>query len=130
MTTDELYEAMPFAAVLGLELAEATPQRVTMSMAWTAERCTAGGILHGGALIGLADASGGVCAALNLPHGATGTATLSSSTVLLRGVRAGMVTAVSRPLHVGRTTIVIETQVSDDAGRDVARTTQTQAVLR
>jgi uncharacterized protein (TIGR00369 family) len=129
MTSEELHRVMPFAAVLGLELAEATPDRVAASMAWAPERCTAGGILHGGALIALADACGGLCAALNLPADARGTATVSSSTALLRAVRHGVVSAVSTPLHTGRSTIVIETRITDDAGQNVARTTQTQAVL-
>jgi 1,4-dihydroxy-2-naphthoyl-CoA hydrolase len=130
MTTEELHRLMPFAAVLGAELVEAAAERVAATMAWAEERCTAGGLLHGGALMALADSCGGVCAALNLPEDATGTATLGSATNLLRGVRAGTVTALTTPLHVGRTTIVVETTVSDDQGRAVIKTTQTQAVLR
>jgi 1,4-dihydroxy-2-naphthoyl-CoA hydrolase len=130
MTTEELHRLMPFSAVLGIELVEAGPDRVVATMAWAEERCTAGGLLHGGALMALADSCGGMCAALNLPDDATGTATLGSATNLLRGVRSGVVTAVTTPLHAGRTTIVVETTVSDDAGRPVIKTTQTQAVLR
>ena len=71
-------------------------------MAWAPERCTSGGILHGGVLMALADSLGGICAFLNLPPGAL-TATTSSATVFTRAVRSGEVTAVTRPLHVGRT---------------------------
>lgn len=130
MTTEQLHQVMPFAAVLGVELVEATPGAVTATLEWAQERCTAGGTLHGGALMGLADACGGLCAALNLLAGSSGTATLGSTTSLLRGVRDGTVTAVSSPLPVGRTTIVVETELRDGAGRRVAKTTQTQAVLR
>lgn len=130
MTTEELHQAMPFAAVLGLELDGAAPERVVARIRWAPERCTAAGLMHGGALMGLADACGGLCAALNLPEGARGTATLASATNLLRGVREGTVTAVSTPLHTGRTTIVVETELADDQGRPVAKTTQTQAVLK
>jgi uncharacterized protein (TIGR00369 family) len=69
-----------------------------------------------------------VCAFLGLPEGA-GTATLSSSTNLLRAVRDGHVEAVARPLHRGRTTVVVVTEVRDAEGRLVSSTTQTQAVL-
>ena len=90
---------------------------------------TVGGALHGGALMALADSLGGVCAFLNLPAGAGGTSTTSSSTVFMRGVRAGTVTATARPLHTGRSTIVVLTEIRDGDGRLVAQVTQTQAVL-
>ena len=84
--------------------------------------------MHGGALMGLADTLGGLCAYLNLPAGA-GTATISSSTVFTRALRGGEVRAVTRPLHVGRTVITVQTDLSDEAGRRVAQVTQVQAVL-
>ena len=124
-----LDQAMPFGAVLGLELDEASPAEVRGGLAWAPERCTAGGVLHGGALMGLADSLGGFCAFLNLPEGATGTATVESKTNFFRAVRGGRVSAVSRPLHIGRTFIVVQTDLHDDDGRHVAQVTQTQAVL-
>ena len=57
------------------------------------------------------------------------TATISSSTVFTRAVRDGEVIAVTRPLHVGRSTIVVQTDLADQAGRRVAQVTQVQAVL-
>jgi len=125
---DGLVSMMPFAAGLGIVLDAAGPDEVRGRMPWAPERCTTGGVLHGGVLMALADSLGGICAFLNLPPGAV-TATTSSATVLLRAVRAGEVTAVTRPLHVGRSTIVVQTDLTDDAGRRVAQVTQTQAVL-
>jgi uncharacterized protein (TIGR00369 family) len=125
---DGLVAMMPFAAGLGIVLDAAAPGEVRGRMAWAPERCTSGGILHGGALMALADSLGGICAFLNLPPGAL-TATTSSATVFTRAVRSGEVTAVTRPLHVGRTVIVVQTDLTDDAGRRVAQVTQTQAVL-
>ncbi len=98
-------------------------------MEWAPERCTAGGLLHGGALMALADGAGGALAFLNLPEGAIGTATIESKTNFLRGVREGAVTATSRPLHKGRTMIVIETELRGDDGALVAKVTQTQAFI-
>ena len=118
----------PFAGLLGLEVQEAEPGEVRGTLAWAAERCTAGGILHGGALMGFADTLGGVCAFLNLPGGTT-TATIESKTNFFRAVREGTVTGVARPLHVGRSFIVIQTDLTDNDGRRVAQVTQTQAVL-
>ena len=124
-----LGEAMPFGELLGVELDQASPREVRGGLAWSPERCTAGGILHGGALIGLADSLGGFCAYLNLPDGATGTATVGSNTNFFRAVREGRVTAVARPVHIGRTFIVVQTDLRDGQGRHVAQVTQTQAVL-
>jgi uncharacterized protein (TIGR00369 family) len=119
---------MPFAAALGIEIDEANPERVSGRMAWAPERCTAGGVLHGGALMTLADSLGAVCAFLNLPSGA-GTATISSSTNLMRAVREGEVAATARPLHVGRSVIVVQTDLRDGEDQLVAQVTQAQAVL-
>ena len=119
-TPDELgalLATMPFALGVGVELLAAAP-----------ERCTIAGALHGGALMTLADSVGAVCAYLNLPLGA-GTTTVESGTHFLRAVRAGSVTAVSRPLHAGRTLVVVQTDLLDDDGRRVAQVTQSQAVL-
>jgi 1,4-dihydroxy-2-naphthoyl-CoA hydrolase len=85
--------------------------------------------LHGGALMGLADNVGGFCAFLNLPDGANGTATIESKTNFFAAVRSGHVHAVARPLHTGKRTIVVDTELYDDGGKLVARVTQTQAVL-
>lgn len=128
MTLDELLATMPFARAAGVELTAADAGECRGRLAWAEERTTLGGALHGGALMTLADSVGAVCAFLNLPPG-SGTSTLSSSTNLLRGVRGGYVEAVASPLHVGRTTIVVVTQVRDGDGRLVSTTTQTQAVL-
>jgi 1,4-dihydroxy-2-naphthoyl-CoA hydrolase len=128
--TSLLVRSMPFAGVLGIEEVTAEPDRVSASLAWDPSRCTSGGVLHGGALMGLADSLGGFCAFLNLPEGAAGTATIESKTNFLRAVRGGRVRAVARPLHVGRMVIVVDTELHDDQDQLVARVTQTQAVLR
>ena len=120
--------AMPFAERLGVEVEAAAKDEVRGRLAWAAELCTAGDVLHGGALISFADSLGALCAFLNLPEGAT-TATLESKTNFFRAVRDGHVDAVSRPLHVGRTSIVVQTELRDAEGKSVALVIQTQAVL-
>jgi uncharacterized protein (TIGR00369 family) len=126
-TPREVRETMPFATLVGIELLEVTPELVRGRMEWAPERCTAGGLLHGGALMSLADSCGGVCAFVNLPEGSIGTATIESKTNFLRAVREGAVTATTRPLHRGRTMIVLETDIAREDGALVARVTQTQA---
>lgn len=99
------------------------------SLAWRAELCTTLGIMHGGALIAFADTLGAMCAFNNLPEGA-GTSTIETKTNFFRAVREGSVQGVCRPLHVGRTTIVVQTDVRNAEGKLVSQTTQTQAVLQ
>ncbi|WP_130799371.1 PaaI family thioesterase [Streptomyces otsuchiensis] len=127
-TPADLLAAMPFAAHLGVELHEAAPERAVGSLAWSPESCTVGGVLHGGALMALADSVGAVCAYLNVPPGA-GTSTVESKTNFLRGVASGKVHATARPLHVGGTLVVVQTDLRDDQDRLVGQTTQTQIVL-
>ena len=126
---NDLTAMMPFAVATGIEIDAATPEAVTGRLPWAPERCTAGGLLHGGALMTLADSLGAVCAFLNLPEGAT-TSTIESKTNFFRGVRQGSVHATSTVLHAGRTTIVVQTDLKDDDGKLVAQVTQTQAVLQ
>jgi 1,4-dihydroxy-2-naphthoyl-CoA hydrolase len=126
-TPEQIRDTMPFAALVGVELLETTPQLVRGRLEFSPERCTAGGLMHGGALMALADSCGGVCAFLNLPEGAVATATIESKTNFLRGVRDGALTASTRPLHAGRTMMVIETEIARDDGALAAKVTQTQA---
>lgn len=125
---DSLIDTMPFARHLGIEVLAAERDEVRARLAWKEDLCTSGGVLHGGVVMAVADTSGALCAFLNLPDGAA-TSTIESKTNFFRAVREGHVEAVSKPLHVGRSTIVVQTDVFDAAGKRVAQVTQTQAVL-
>jgi 1,4-dihydroxy-2-naphthoyl-CoA hydrolase len=125
----DLVATMPFAVAIGMVFDRAGPDEVVGRLDWATDRCTTGGALHGGALMALADSTGAVCAFLNLPDGAT-TSTIESKTNFFRAVGAGSVRAVCRPLHVGRSTIVVQSDLLDDDDRLVAQVTQTQAVRR
>ena len=132
MTTDrttDISGAIPFAGVLGVEVDEATKDQVRGRLAWRQDLCTSVEVMHGGALMAFADTLGALCASLNLPEG-TFTTTIESKTNFFRAVRDGEVHGITKPLHAGRTTIVVQTDLRDDAGKLVAQTTQTQAVLR
>jgi 1,4-dihydroxy-2-naphthoyl-CoA hydrolase len=128
--TERFRNQVPFAGELGIEVREFASERVVLAGSWSPDRCTTGSILHGGYVMGIADCAGGACAFLNLPSGAAGTATIESKTNFIAAVRGGTVTATATPVHVGRTTILVQTDVCDATGRLVARTLQTQAVLR
>ena len=129
MDPNDLLATMPYSQSLGMTFRAAVPDEVTATLDWAEDRTTLGGAMHGGALMTLADSCGAVCAFLNLPEGAVGTSTIESKTNLFRGVRSGTVTATTRPLHAGRTTIAVQTEVRDGDGRLVSLTIQTQAVL-
>jgi 1,4-dihydroxy-2-naphthoyl-CoA hydrolase len=127
--TARIHELMPLCRTLGITAGRLGPSAVTLSIGWAEALCTGGGLLHGGVIMALADSAAGACAYLNLPATAAGTSTIESKTNFLGAVTAGTVTATATPLHVGRSTIVVETELRDDSGRLVAKVTQTQAVL-
>ena len=127
--TKTVHEAMPYTGTLGIEMLAASPDEVRGRVAWEERLTTAAGLLHGGVLMGLADSVGAFCAYLNLPEGSSATATIESKSNFFSAVRSGSVEARSRPLHRGGRTIVVETDLFDEAGKHVARVTQTQAVL-
>lgn len=128
-STEQLLDLMPFARTVGIDLVEVGADRVVGRLEWAPERCTSAEVMHGGALMVLADTCGAVCAVQHLPEGA-GTSTIESKTNFFRGLRGGSVTATSVPLHAGRTTIVVQTEMRDGDGKLIAMTTQTQAVLQ
>lgn len=119
-----------FPGLMGIELKEASPERVVGTMKVRADLCTTGGILHGGAIMALADTLGAVGTFQNLPEGA-GTTTIDSSTKFIRAARAGTsVMAECTAFHRGRTTMVWQTLVTTEDGKLCAVVTQTQLVLR
>jgi uncharacterized protein (TIGR00369 family) len=87
------------------------------------------GTVHGGTLMALADAVGGTAALINLPEGAA-TATIESKTNFFAAGKAGIIRAEATPLHKGRSTSVWQTRVTDESGKLLSLTIQTQAVLQ
>jgi uncharacterized protein (TIGR00369 family) len=122
----EIRDLIPFAVELGIELLEAGPGCVRGRLEWAPNRTTTGNVMHGGAIMTLADTCGAVCAYLNLPPDARGTATVESKTNFVRAVQGGSALASARPLHTGRTLIVVETEIVRDDGKLAAKVTQTQ----
>ncbi len=123
-------DIMPFAKTMGIEIIDATPERVTAKLLVRPDLCTTGGTLHGGAVMALADSLGAVGAFLSLPPGARGTTTLESKTNFLGAAKVGTtVTAEATPAHSDRTTSVWQTKITSEDGKAVALVTQTQLVL-
>ena len=119
---------MPFATGLGLREVWGDASGIDAVADWAAEHCTGGNTLHGGYLMTVADTLGALCAGMHLPAGA-GTTTIESKTNFMSGVRDGTIRVRSEPVHVGRTTIVVQTDIRRDDGKLASRTIQTQAVL-
>jgi len=127
--TSMLHSQMPFASFLNLGIVEMNSERVIGLANWKEEKTTTGGAMHGGYLMACVDAVGAVAAFTNLPKGSTGTTTIESKTNFFRAVRAGVIQLRATPVHIGKTTIVVQTDVLDERERLVCRTTQTQLVL-
>lgn len=114
--------------LLGLRFVETTTERVVAELTIRDDLRTVGGRLHGGTVMALADTVGATAAFLNLPPGAS-TTTLESKTNFFAGGQTGTVRAEATPLHRGRRTSVWQTRVTDESGRLLAVTIQTQMVL-
>lgn len=120
---------LPLARLLGVEVVEASRDRVVAVLTVRDEVCTAGGILHGGAYMALADTAGAIGAFLNLPDGAH-TTTIESKTNFLGAAPVGVtVTAEATPIHVGRRSSVWQTRITNPDGKLLALVTQTQMVI-
>jgi uncharacterized protein (TIGR00369 family) len=126
--TEMIHTLVPLCVTLGITADAASPDEVVLSLDWAPNLCTGNDVLHGGIVMALADSSGAVCAFLNLPEGA-GTATIESKTNFFAATRSGTVKAHSRPLHIGKRVIVVETEIRGDNGKLAAKTIQSQAVL-
>ncbi|MBX7164836.1 MAG: PaaI family thioesterase [Pirellulales bacterium] len=122
--------AIPFAHSMGVEILEASPERIVGLLTVRADLCTAGEILHGGAIMAFADTLGAIGAYFNLPEGATRTTTIASSTSFVAAAKLGeQVRAESTPVHLGRRTSVWQTRLTVEPNRTVAVITQTQMAI-
>ena len=119
----------PFAEFLGLKVTHVSPERVTAELAARDDLNNRFGIMHGGALMALADNLGGTATTANLKPGQS-TTTIESKTSFFAAVPIGDVAkAECTPLHRGRTTMVWQTRITRGDGKLCALVTQTQLVL-
>lgn len=118
-----------FPGLMGVEITEATKDRVVATMLVRPDLCTSGGVCHGGAFMAFADTIGAVGTVMNLSPG-TRTTTIESKTNFLGAAPVNTrITAESTPLHRGKTTQVWQTMIRSEAGKLCAVVTQTQMVL-
>ena len=115
--------------LLGMRVTEATAERVVAELTVRPEICTGGGILHGGAYMAFADTIGAVATVINLPPN-TRTVTVESKTNFIGGAPVGSkVIGECTPFHRGKTTMVWQTVVKNEAGKTLAVVSQTQLVI-
>jgi 1,4-dihydroxy-2-naphthoyl-CoA hydrolase len=119
----------PFPTLMGVEVLSAEPDKVRAQLVVRPDLCTAGKIMHGGAIMAFVDALGALGAVLNMPRDAN-TTTIESKTNFIGAAREGAtVTGEATPLHVGKRTSVWTTRITREDGRLVAVVTQTQLIL-
>ena len=123
-------DMMPFSRILGLELISSDKDRIVAELTVTESLCTTGRIMHGGAVMSVADTLGAIGAFLNLPEGHKTTTTIESKTNFLRAAPLGSkLIAECLPMHVGRRLSVWQTTLRNEAGKSIGIVTQTQMVL-
>jgi uncharacterized protein (TIGR00369 family) len=128
-TTERIDKGQPLANLLGVEIVEATKERVVGRLLVREDLCTGWHTIHGGTVMAFADTLGATGAWLNLPEGAS-TTTIESKTNFIAPAKVGtVVTAESLPIHIGRRSSVWQTRITRDDGKLVAIVTQTQMVL-
>jgi uncharacterized protein (TIGR00369 family) len=121
--------SLPFADLLGVRIVEQTPERITAELPVRRDLCTIPAVLHGGALMALADTVGALATVQNLRGGAR-TTTVESKTNFFAAIPVGEVArAECTPLHRGRTTMVWQTRILRSDGRLAALVIQTQLVI-
>ena len=119
----------PFPTLMGVEVLSAEKEAVRARLVVRPDLCTAGHIMHGGAIMAFADALGAICTVLKIPREA-GTTTIESKTNFISAAREGTtVQAESTPIHIGKKTCVWQTRITREDGKLVAIVTQTQMVL-
>jgi 1,4-dihydroxy-2-naphthoyl-CoA hydrolase len=122
-------DASGFRKLLGVKITYRGKDKVEGELPVREAVCRIGGILHGGAFMGFADTMGGHATVPHLPEGAM-TTTIESKTNFLAAIRLGdTAKAVATALHVGRTTIVVQTKITRGDGKLAAVVTQTQLVM-
>src|SRR4029079_4670651 len=126
---DAAIKQPPFAEFFGLKITHLSPERVTAELVARDDLNNRHGIMHGGAIMALADNLGGTATTANLKPGQT-TATIESKTNFFAAVPIGDTAyAECTALHRGRSTMVWQTRVTRGDGKLCALVTQTQIVV-
>ena len=119
----------PFTRLMGVKIISRTAERTESELLIREELCNRRGVMHGGAVMAWGDTLGGMTASAALTDSQR-TATIESKTNFFAPIPMGdTARAVCTPLHSGRTTIVLQTNITRGDGRLAAIVMQTQIVL-
>jgi 1,4-dihydroxy-2-naphthoyl-CoA hydrolase len=122
-------EPSPFTRLMGVKIISRTAERTESELLIREDLCNRHGVMHGGAVMAWGDTLGGMTASAALTDGQR-TATIESKTNFFAPIPKGdTARAVCTPLHSGRTTIVLQTNITRSDGKLAAIVTQTQIVL-
>jgi|SRR5579875_2066361 len=128
----DIRDALPNTLMehLGMEVVEASPDRVVMTMPVDARTHQPMGLLHGGASVALAESAASLAAALNLNSPDKAAVGMEINANHIRSVREGTVTATATPLHRGATSMVWDVRIVDERNRLVCISRCTVAVVQ
>jgi 1,4-dihydroxy-2-naphthoyl-CoA hydrolase len=122
-------EPSPFTRLMGVKIISWTAERTESELHVREDLCNRRGVMHGGAVMAWGDTLGGMTASAALTE-TQSTATIESKTNFFAPIPKGdTARAVCVPLHSGRTTIVLQTNITRSDGKLAAIVTQTQIVL-
>lgn len=116
-------------STLGIEITEATKDRVVATMPVGPKVHQPFGLLHGGASMVLAETVASTGGWMNVDREREHVVGIEINGNHLRGKRDGMLTAVATPVHVGRSTHVWEVRITDEQGKAVCISRCTLAVV-
>jgi 1,4-dihydroxy-2-naphthoyl-CoA hydrolase len=118
-----------FMKLMGFRLGDYSADKVEGFVEVRPDLSNRGGVMHGGAIMAMADTLGGAGTIANLPEGAR-TVTIESKTNFFAAIPVGdTARGEATPLHRGRTTMVWQTKITRSDGRLAALVTQTQLVI-
>lgn len=117
------------AGALGITYEELSEDRVVMKMPVGPKTWQPYGLLHGGASVALAETAASVGTAINIDQETQQAVGLEINANHVKGKRDGTVTAVATPLHKGRTTMVWDIKISDEAGQLICVSRCTVAIV-
>jgi 1,4-dihydroxy-2-naphthoyl-CoA hydrolase len=118
-----------FMKLMGFRLGDYSADKVEGFVDVRPDLSNRAGVMHGGAIMAMADTLGGAGTIANLPEGAR-TVTIESKTNFFAEIPVGdTARGEATPLHRGRTTMVWQTKVTRGDGRLAALVTQTQLVI-
>ncbi|HWK65482.1 MAG TPA: PaaI family thioesterase [Rhizobiaceae bacterium] len=128
---DEVLGKSPFAVMLGIEVAEAEPDRVLVRLPFRPELATVGAIVHGGAIATLVDIAGAAASGSGIDEDdVTGGATSQMDVAYLVAADGCDLVAEARVIQRSKSQTVSDVFVRDDTGRLVAKGMVTSRIFR